>query len=272
MSTPFLPDPGHHRALVMGILNTTPDSFSDGGLFAARDAALLHAAAMVAEGADIIDVGGESTRPGAEPVGVEAEIERVVPIVAALVEAHPVPVSIDTYKAATAGAALAAGATVVNDVWGLQRDPEIAVVAADRGARVVVMHNRAEIDGSLDVLDDMKRWFDRSLAIARRAGIADDRIALDPGIGFGKSFEQNLDALRRLPELKALGFPVLVGLSRKSMIGRLTGVAEPRDRLAGTIAADALALWLGADIIRVHDVRPHVEAARLVAALRERHP
>jgi dihydropteroate synthase len=272
MPTPFLPDPGHHRPLVMGILNTTPDSFSDGGLFAARDAALRHAAEMVAEGADIIDVGGESTRPGAEPVDAEAEIARTVPIVAALAGTHPVPISIDTYKAATAEAALSAGATIVNDVWGLQRDPEIATVAAAHGARMIVMHNRPEIDGAVDVLDDMRRWFDRSLAIARRAGIADDRIALDPGIGFSKSFEQNLDALRRLPELKAFGFPVLVGLSRKSMIGRLTGVSNPHDRLAGTLAADAVALWLGADIIRVHDVRPHVEAARVVAALRERRP
>ncbi len=264
----LLPDLGR-RTLVMGILNVTPDSFSDGGRFGGYDAALAQAAAMAAEGADILDVGGESTRPGAAPVDAATERERVVPVVEAVAARHPVPVSIDTYKAATAEAAIAAGARIVNDVWGLQRDPDIAAVAAAHGAPVIVMHNREAIDPGLDVVDDMMRWFERSLAIARRGGIADADVVLDPGIGFGKTAEQNLSAIARLPELKALGFPVLMGLSRKSLIGRLTGRERAADRLVGTLAGDCAAILLGADIIRVHDVGPHVEAAKVVDAIRE---
>lgn len=259
------------KTLVMGILNVTPDSFSDGGLFAAREAALAHADELVAEGADILDIGGESTRPGATEVPADEEIARVVPVIEAIVARHGVPISIDTYKAATADAALKAGARIVNDVWGLQREPEIARVAAAHGAPVIVMHNRRTLDETLDIVEDMKAFFARSLAIARAAGIPDDHVVLDPGVGFGKTFEQNLQAVARLPEIKALGFPVLMGTSRKSLIGILNdNKLAPRDRINGTIASNSVAILLGADIVRVHDVRAHIEAARVVEALRER--
>ncbi|AWN47952.1 dihydropteroate synthase [Methylobacterium terrae] len=263
----LLPDLGR-RTLVMGILNVTPDSFSDGGRFQDLDAAREQADRLVQEGAALLDIGGESTRPGHVPVPAEEEQARVLPAIRALGPALPVPISIDTYKASTADAALRAGARIVNDVWGLQREPEIAVVAAHHGAPVVVMHNRESVDPSLDILDEMRAFFERSLAIARRAGIPDRDIVLDPGIGFGKSWEQHLEALRRLPELKALGFPLLVGVSRKSVLGRIHNAATaPADRLFGSIAAHVAAASLGADIVRVHDVRPHVEACQVVDAI-----
>ncbi|MDN3622854.1 MULTISPECIES: dihydropteroate synthase [Methylobacterium] len=255
----------------MGILNVTPDSFSDGGRFQDLDAARAQAGTLVAEGAAILDIGGESTRPGHVPVPAEEEQARVLPVIAALAPALPVPISIDTYKAATAEAALKAGARIVNDVWGLQREPDIAAVAAAHGAPVIVMHNRESVDASLDIVDEMKRFFARSLAIAAKAGIPERDIVLDPGIGFGKSWEQHLDAVRRLPELRALGFPLLVGISRKSLLGRIhnTGTA-PADRLYGSLAAHVVAATLGADIVRAHDVRPHVEACQVVDALLRR--
>jgi dihydropteroate synthase len=274
----LLPDLGR-RTLVMGILNVTPDSFSDGGLFTGRDAAVTHAGALVTEGADIIDVGGESTRPGHAPVSAEDEIARIAPVVGALAATIGVPISIDTYKAATARVALQLGATIINDVWGLQREPDIARVAADFGAPVIVMHNRLEIDADIDIIDDMKRFFARSIAIAQTAGIPVSQIILDPGIGFGKSRTQELDVLRRLADLKALGFPLLVGASRKSFIGRLIGSTRagetpatptpvpPNQRVMGTISAHVLAVAGGADILRVHDVRAHIEAVRVADAI-----
>lgn len=256
----------------MGVLNVTPDSFSDGGLFAAPDAALAQAHRLAAEGADILDIGGESTRPGHAVVPADEEQARVLPIVRALASTLGVPISIDTYKASTARLALESGAAIVNDVWGLQREPDIAFAAAERGAPVIVMHNRESADASLDILDEMRRYFERSLAIARRAGIPDHHVVLDPGIGFGKTPAQQLEALRRLPELKALGFPVLVGVSRKSILGRIAGRdSAPADRLVSSLAAHALAATLGADIVRAHDVAAHVEALRVVdAVLRSR--
>jgi dihydropteroate synthase len=263
----LLPDLGR-RTLVMGILNVTPDSFSDGGRFQDLDAAQGQAARLIEEGAALLDIGGESTRPGHTPVPAEEEQARVLPAIRALSPALSVPISIDTYKASTAEAALKAGARIVNDVWGLQREPEIARVAAHHGAPVVVMHNRERVDPSLDIVDEMLAFFERSLAIARRAGIPDRDIVLDPGIGFGKSWEQHLEALRRLAELKALGFPLLVGVSRKSVLGRIHNAATaPADRLYGSIAAHVTAASLGADIVRVHDVRPHVEACQVVDAI-----
>ncbi|WP_232629408.1 dihydropteroate synthase [Methylobacterium sp. Leaf118] len=263
----LLPDLGR-RTLVMGILNVTPDSFSDGGRFEGVEAAQAQAAALIAEGADLLDIGGESTRPGHVPVSAEAEQARVLPVIRALAPGLSVPISIDTYKASTAAAALKAGATIVNDVWGLQREPDIARVAADHGAPVIVMHNRETIDDSLDILAEMTRFFERSLAIARKAGIPEGDIVLDPGIGFGKSWDQHLEALRRLPELRALGFPLLVGVSRKSLLGRLHDrETAPRDRLVGSVAAHVLAGSLGADIVRVHDVAQHVEALRVLDAV-----
>ncbi len=259
------------RTLVMGILNVTPDSFSDGGRFAAVDAAIAHADELVEEGADILDVGGESTRPGATEVPLEEEIRRVSPVIRQVAARHAVPISIDTYKAKTAEAALELGAKIVNDVWGLQREPDIARVAAAHGASVIVMHNRREVDPAIDIIADMKAFFDRSLEIAHAAGIPDGDIVLDPGVGFGKTLEQNLDAIARLPEIKALGYPVLMGTSRKSLIGLLNdGKLAPKDRIHGTIASNTAAILLGADIVRVHDVRAHHEAARVAEAVRSR--
>lgn len=226
----LLPDLGR-RTLIMGILNVTPDSFSDGGDFAGLEAALAHAAVLRDEGADIIDIGGESTRPTATPVATEDEIARVEPVIRALAPAIGVPISIDTYKAATAEAALAAGATIVNDIWGLQREPEIARVAAAHGAPVVVMHNRTTIDGSLDIIEDMKAFFARSITIAQAAGIADDHIILDPGVGFGKTFEQHIEAIARLDELRPLGYPLLVACDvyRPAAIQQLETVGRQLD-------------------------------------------
>ncbi|CAA2144599.1 Dihydropteroate synthase [Methylobacterium bullatum] len=256
------------RVLVMGILNVTPDSFSDGGRFENVEAARSQADALVAEGAALVDIGGESTRPGHTPVSAEEEQARILPVIRDLAPRLAVPISVDTYKASTADAALAAGARIVNDVWGLQREPDIARVAAAHGAPVMVMHNREAIDPAIDIVADMLRFFERSLDIARRAGIPDADIVLDPGIGFGKSWAQHLEALRRLPELKALGFPVLVGVSRKSMLGRLHDAeTKPVDRLIGSLSSHVLAATLGADIVRVHDVAPHVDALRVVDAV-----
>lgn len=263
----LLPDLGR-RTLVMGILNVTPDSFSDGGLFQGEAAARGQADRLVGEGAAILDIGGESTRPGHTPVPAAEEQARVLPVIRALAPGLSVPISIDTYKASTAKAALEAGATIVNDVWGLQREPDIARVAADHGAPVIVMHNRETIDPEIDIVADMLRFFERSLGIARAAGIPEADIVLDPGIGFGKSWEQHLEALRRLPEIRALGFPLLVGVSRKSLLGRLHDrETRPADRLHGSLAAHALAATLGADIVRVHDVAAHVDAVRVVDAV-----
>lgn len=263
-----LPDLGR-RTLVMGILNVTPDSFSDGDRFQTPAGAEAIGLRLVREGADILDIGGESTRPGYERVTPEVEQARVLPVLAALAPQVAVPISIDTTRASTARAALAAGARIVNDVWGLQREPEIAVVAAEHGAPVVVMHNRETIDPAIDILDDLRRFFERSLGIARRAGLPDRDIVLDPGIGFGKSPAQQFEALRRLPEIRALGFPVLVGVSRKSFLGRLKAHdPSPRERLIGTLAGHVAAATLGANIVRVHDVAPHVEALAVADAIR----
>lgn len=260
----LLPDLGQ-RVLVMGILNVTPDSFSDGGRFDNYQAAFDHALAMVEQGADILDIGGESTRPGATTVSAEEEAARVVPIITQIAAMVPVPISIDTYKSATARAALEAGAKIVNDVWGLQHDPEIANVAAEFDAPVVIMHNREQADPALDIIADMRRFFDVSLDIARRAGISDSNIILDPGIGFGKTQQQHFDILLRLDELKAFGFPVLVGASRKSMIGNIVN-RSPQERMAGTLAVHTLAAANGADIIRAHDIAEHIDSARIIDA------
>jgi dihydropteroate synthase len=253
----------------MGILNVTPDSFSDGGRFQDSGVAVAHAKSLQDEGADTIDIGGESTRPGYVPVPADEERRRVLPILEGLARSVTLPISIDTYKASTARLALQAGASIVNDVWGLQRDPDMASVVAEFGAPVIVMHNREEIDPSLDIISDMKAFFERSIERARRAGIPDRHIILDPGIGFGKSWEQHLEALRRLPEIKALGFPVLVGVSRKSVLGRIHNTTTaPKDRLFGSVASHVMAIAYGADIVRVHDVRAHVEACQVADAIR----
>jgi dihydropteroate synthase len=254
------------QTLIMGILNVTPDSFSDGGRSVALHDALANARRMVDEGADIIDVGGESTRPGHIPVSPEEEMARVLPVLEALAAEIAVPVSIDTQKAKVAEAALSRGAAILNDIWGLLGDPDMAHVAAAHDAGVIVMHNRTVVDGAVDIVTDIVAFFERSLERAARAGIRSDRIVLDPGIGFGKTFEQNLAALAGLREIGRLGFPLLLGTSRKSLIGKVIAT-EPRDRLPGTIASNVLGIAAGCAIIRVHDVAAHVQAARVTEAI-----
>ena len=256
--------------IVMGIVNVTPDSFSDGGLFFDPDAAAAHGRALAAAGAGILDIGGESTRKGATAISDEEELRRVLPVIRALAATGAV-LSVDTMKAPIAAAALAAGAHAVNDIRGLQGDPGISEVAARHGAGVVVMHNPGLLGSATPLEGDAVAlclaFFERSLEIARRAGIAEDRIVLDPGFGFGKSPEQNLEILTRFEELGALGFPLLAGTSRKSFIGGVTGRDTP-DRLIGTLVTNVAAAFAGAAIVRVHDVAEHVEAMRMAAAIR----
>ncbi len=256
------------RPVIMGIVNVTPDSFSDGGLFTAPKAALAQAKKLVADGADLVDVGAESTRPGHTPASAREEWARLEPLLALLVAQAGAPVSIDTYKAETARRALCVGVCVVNDVWGLQRDPEMAPVIAEAGAAVVAMHNREATDASIDIVEDIKRFFARSLEIARRAGVPDRHIVLDPGIGFGKTRMQNYQALRAVSELLRLGFPLLIGVSRKSLFKDLPDGAID-GRLIGAIAANMLAARDGAQIFRVHDAAEHRAAFQVLQALRD---
>ena len=253
---------------VMGILNVTPDSFSDGGQFIAPEQALAQARKMVADGADIIDIGAESTRPyGSQPVTAEDELARLQPILADVV-ALGVPVSIDSMKASVAAWALDHGAAIANDIWGLQRDPDMAALVAARGVPVIVMHNRESVDPAIDIMQDMAAFFARSLEIAVKAGISSDQIVLDPGIGFGKTQEQSIIALARLAELGAFGLPVLVGASRKRFISTVVP-SEPQQRLGGSIAAHLIAVQNGARIIRTHDVAETVQALRVAAAIED---
>ncbi len=254
------------RPRIMGILNVTPDSFSDGGLFAGRDAALAQGRRMAAEGADIIDVGGESTRPGHTPVDAATELNRILPVIDALAPELDVPLSVDTTKPEVAAEALRRGARMLNDQWALQRDPEMADIAAGSGREIVLMHNRESIDPEIDIIADIRAYFDRSLEIARKAGLGDSQIILDPGVGFGKTVEQNLACVARLGEIRALGFPVLLGVSRKSSIGKVLDKSVDQ-RLYGTLAMNAWGLREGADIIRVHDVAAHMDLVRMFEAI-----
>jgi dihydropteroate synthase len=254
---------------VMGVLNLTPDSFSDGGQFVAPASALAQARRMIAEGADIVDIGAESTRPyGAEPVSAEEELQRLQPVLGDVV-ALGRPVSIDSMKSAVVAWALGAGAAIANDVWGLQRDPDMASVVAEHRVPVIVMHNRDRADASIDIMQDIAAFFARSLDIAARAGIAESQLVLDPGIGFGKTPEQSLTVLARLDELRRFGLPLLVGASRKRFISTITP-SEPDQRLGGSIAAHVLAARNGARIIRTHDVSETVQALRVAAAIEGR--
>ena len=254
------------RPVIMGIVNVTPDSFSDGGLFTSKETAVGHAKRLVAEGADIIDVGAESTRPGHTPVSAEEEWTRLAPVLSALVQESGAPVSIDTYKAQTALRALSLGVCVVNDIWGLQYDPDMADVIASSQAGVVVMHNRQSTDPELDIVSDMLRFFEKSLDIAKRAGIPESRIALDPGIGFGKTRQQNYQALHAIPQLRTLGFPLLIGVSRKSIFKNIPD-SLVEGRLLGTLSANLLAAASGACIFRVHDVIEHRCAFEVYSSL-----
>ena len=254
---------------VMAVLNVTPDSFSDGGRFIAPERALAQARRMVAEGADIIDIGAESTRPyGAQPVSADEELKRLQLILADVVSLG-VPVSIDSMKSAVVAWALDAGAAIANDIWGLQRDPDMARLLAARNSPVIVMHNRDRVDADIDIMKDIAAFFTRSLEIADKAGISPGNIVLDPGIGFGKTPEQSLTALARLNELRVFGLPLLVGASRKRFISSVVP-SEPHQRLGGSIAAHLVAAKGGARIIRTHDVSETVQALRVAAAIEDR--
>ena len=252
---------------VMGVLNVTPDSFSDGGRFIAPEAALVQARRMIADGADVIDIGAESTRPyiGAEAVSAEHELARLRPVLADVI-ALGVPVSIDSMKAEVVRFALDQGARIANDVWGLHRDPEMAALVAERDVPVIVMHNRDNADPAIDIMADVLGFFTRSLDIAAQAGIPKGNIVLDPGIGFGKTPAQSMSVLARLDELKRFGLPILVGASRKRFINSVVP-SEPQQRLGGSIAAHLIAAQRGADIIRAHDVAETVQALRVATAI-----
>jgi dihydropteroate synthase len=253
---------------VMGVLNVTPDSFSDGGRYLDPPVAIGHAKRLAAEGADILDIGAESTRPygGAVRVAPDEERQRLDPVLPAVV-ALGIPVSIDTLKAAVAAWALETGAAIVNDVWGLQRDPDMARVIAEHNAPIIIMHNRESADPAIDIVADVTEFFSRSLEIAWEAGIRHDRIVLDPGIGFGKTAEQSLICIARLHTFRSFGLPLLVGASRKRFINAIVP-SEPMERLGGSLAAHLQAAANGAAIIRVHDVGPTVQALAVAAAIR----
>jgi dihydropteroate synthase len=255
------------RPLVMGILNVTPDSFSDGGRFIDPAKAVAHAGIMSQQGADILDIGAESTRPygDATPVSAEDEMARLSTVLPAVLK-FGLPVSIDTIKASVASWALDQGAVIVNDVWGLQRDPAMAPLVAERGAPVIIMHNRDSADANIDIIAGVTAFFARSLEIAERAGIARDKIVLDPGIGFGKTPEQSIACIARLAEFKRFGLPLLVGASRKRFINAVTPSA-PDERLGGSIASHLAAVANGASIVRAHDVAETVQALRVAAAI-----
>jgi len=254
------------KPIIMGIVNVTPDSFSDGGKFASLETATEQAKKLVADGSDIIDIGAESTRPGHTPVPEAEELARLRPILEGLVQAVDVAVSIDTSKAAVARYAMSLGVSVVNDVWGLQRDPAMADTVAEGGAAVCIMHNRNDVDEKLDIVADMRRFFDQSLELAQKAGIPREYIMLDPGVGFGKTKQQNLAAISGMSQLQDYGLPFLVGLSRKSLLGSLLGDA-PYVKLVGTLAANLAAATHGATIFRVHDAAEHVAAFKVFDAI-----
>jgi dihydropteroate synthase len=256
---------------IMGILTVTPDSFSDGGEWFDFDEAVQHGRALVAEGADILDVGGESTRPGAAPVALDEELRRVVPVIRVLREVGA-QLSIDTMKLTVAEAAVEAGATFVNDVTAFRHEPELAGFVADRGCDCCLMHMLGEPRTMqddpryVDVVDDVRAFLEERAEFAVGEGVREERIMVDPGIGFGKTLDHNLELLRRLDEIVALGFPVVVGTSRKSFLGRLTGRKDPHDRIAATVATTVLALERGAAVFRVHDVAPTKDALTVATA------
>ncbi len=268
--------PFGERTLVMGVLNVTPDSFSDGGEFFSLDRAVAHAEQMIAEGADIIDIGGESTRPGSAFVSDEEELQRVIPVIERLATKSPVPISIDTTKSSVARAAFAAGAEIVNDISGLRFDPSIADEAAKARAGLVLMHSRGtpktmqQLPPVDDILNEVIGGLRKSVLVAEEHGVARNSIAIDPGIGFGKTLEQNVELIAKLDQLAIAfaEFPIMIGTSRKSLIGKLLDNAPADERLHGTIASIAASVLHGAHIVRVHDVKAAVEAVRIADAFR----
>ena len=263
------------RTLVMGVLNVTPDSFSDGGRWFDHRAAIDHAREMVGHGADLLDIGGESTRPGAEPVPEEEELRRVLPVIEAVVKETDVPISIDTRKASVARRAVEAGALIVNDTGGEEADPEMPAVAAETGAGIVFMHSRGtpatmrNLTDYTDVVTDVARFLKDAAGRLIEAGVTRESIVLDPGFGFAKNADQNLELLDRLDEIIAIGYPVLAGTSRKSFIGAVLDLPEDQ-RVEGTAATVAWAMSRGAHIVRVHDVEPIVRVVRMSQAIRDR--
>lgn len=254
-----------HKCYIMGILNVTPDSFSDGGKFNSMDAALRHTEKMIREGADIIDIGGESTRPGHQVITDEEEIARVTPVIEAVKKQFDIPVSVDTYKGAVAEAALQAGADLVNDIWGFRHDRRVAEITARYNAACCLMHNRHEAvyDNFLnDVVSDMAEC----VRIAKEAGVADDKIILDPGVGFGKTYEMNLEIINHVDVLNQLGYPVLLGTSRKSVIG-LTLDLPADDRLEGTLATTVIGVMKGCSFVRVHDIKENKRIIQMTEAI-----
>ena len=253
---------------IMGILNVTPDSFSDGGKFNQIDAALKHAEEMIRDGADVIDIGGESTRPGYTKISDEEEIDRVVPVIEAVKKEFGIPISVDTYKSGVAEAAAQAGADLINDIWGLKYDPHMAEVIAKSGLACCLMHNRDNTEYR-NFMEDVKQDLRETIVLAKAAGIADDKIILDPGVGFAKSYENNLEVIRRLKEFNELKYPVLLGTSRKSVIG-LTLDLPAAERVEGTIVTTVMAVEAGCMFVRVHDVKENHRAIQMAEAILDR--
>ena len=256
------------KTLIMGILNITPDSFSDGGDYLSVENAVELAKKMEADGADIIDIGGESTRPGFTEISVKEELERVIPVIKALKKEINIPISIDTSKSEVASEAIKAGASIVNDIWGLKKDPNMAKTVAELKVPIIIMHNKENNIYEKDIMIEIAESLETSIKIGRSAGICDDYMVLDPGIGFGKNPDQNIEVMSRLEELKKLGFPILLGTSRKSMIGKILNGIPPKERTAGTVATTVIGISKGvADIVRVHDVKENLQAARITEAI-----
>jgi dihydropteroate synthase len=254
------------RTLVMGILNVTPDSFSDGGDFVDVGAAVAYAKQMLREGADIIDIGGESSRPGHTRIGAEEELRRVLPIIRRLKAETDAILSLDTIRAEVAEEGIKSGIHILNDIWGFQEDRRLAAVAAQYGAPVVLMHNKNSTDYEGDMVEEIRSFLRKSVSIARDAGVAGEKIILDPGIGFGKTAGQNIALMSRLGEIRDLGYPVLLGTSRKSMLGKILDL-PPKERVEGTVATTVMGIVQGVDIVRVHDVLENVRAARVTDAI-----
>ena len=258
------------KTYIMGILNVTPDSFSDGGDYTNIDIAVNHAKEMIELGADMIDLGGESTRPGHKFVSAEEEISRIVPVIKRLKEEINVPISIDTYKSEVAEEALKLGVDMVNDVWGLTYDGKMADVVAKYDGEVCIMHNQEGTDYDKDIMEAIKEFLQNSIDMALKAGVKKEKIVLDPGIGFGKTYEQNIEVLERLGELRDLGYPVLLGTSRKSVLGKTLENSTPKERVNATVATTVLGVKDGVDIVRLHDVKENKEAAMVADAIYRR--
>lgn len=254
------------KTLIMGILNLTPDSFSDGGDYLEADKAVEHAKKMISQGADIIDIGGESSRPGHTRIGAEEELRRVIPIIKKLKAETNAIISLDTIRAEVAEEGIKNGVHIINDIWGFREDTKLAEIAAKYETPVVLMHNQTSTDYHGDMIDEIKRSLQESVGIARNAGVRADKIILDPGIGFGKNAQQNIIVMQRLQEIKSLGYPLLLGTSRKSMLGHILDL-PPKDRVEGTVATTVLGIVQGVDIVRVHDVLENARAAKVTDAI-----